>query len=182
VDDGSISETTIEVITRLIPRGNTILELGSGEGTQALSDRGYHMISIEHDESYLNLHNSQYIHAPITYMKPTKQFPEFEHWYCHRTLEKVLETLEYDLLLVDGPPRFVNDVKVGRAGLFKYRHFFNWDVPVIFDDTQREAEWKIAVHLARRLDGGRSLFTYDTGKRKIATVMAPDSWQIRDLV
>lgn len=179
MDDGSISEKTIEVIKRLLPPRSGILELGSGEGTGILASLGYNMISIEHDEAYLNLHPSHYIHAPVERFKPTKQFLEFDRWYCHHILSRELPKLEYDLLLVDGPPRFVEEEKVGRAGLFKYREFFNWDVPVIFDDTQREGEWKLAYQIARRLDGGRPLITYDTGHRKMATLMLPEIHEIR---
>jgi hypothetical protein len=187
LNDGSISEKTISIITRLLPPDSWILELGSGEGTQALHERGYNMISIEHDKEWLNKYNTHYIHAPIEHFKPTKQFIEFEFWYCHQVLARELSALEYDLLLVDGPPRRIESMaaRVGRAGLFKYREFFNWDVPVIFDDTQREAEWKIAYQIARRLDGGRPLYTYDTGQRKMATLMLPDKQMleyIKDLL
>jgi hypothetical protein len=174
MNDGNISPKTIEIIESLVPRGGTILELGSGEGTQALADRDYNMVSVEHSEDWLHKYESTYIHADIRDVKPTKQFPDTNKWYHPLVLKRSLPGINYDLLLVDGPPRFIGEDKVGRGGLFKYMHFFNWSVPVIFDDTQREMEWKVAYQIARRLDGGRPLFTYDTGHRKMATLMLPD--------
>ncbi len=175
MNSGNISPKTIDIIRSLLAPGRTILELGSGEGTQRLADYGYKMISVEHSEKWLGKFDSQYIHAPISYCKPTKQFPENNQWYNSRILRDTLPKLEYDFLLIDGPPR-----DIGRGGMLKHREIFNWDVPVIFDDTQREQEWKVAYHIARRV-GGRTLITYDTAERKMATLMLDNIFDLTHL-
>lgn len=182
MNDGNISETTIAIINTLLPvaKRRTILELGSGEGTQRLADLGFKMISIEHSEEWVGKYDSTYIHADLRWVKPTKQFPDSKIWYHPIILKHTVAKMKgkYDLILIDGPPRYVGKEKVGRGGLFKYREMFDWDVPVIFDDTHRELDWKLAYNIARRVcPDGRPLFTYDTHKRKMATLMLPKTYK-----
>lgn len=165
----SISDTTIGLINNFIGPGDTILELGSGEGTQALADLGFKMISVEHSEDWLNKFDSTYLHVPIREMKPTRYFPEHHYWYHPLILYPKLKGLEYDFLLVDGPPRNMGELKIGRAGFLKYRDFFNLDVPIIFDDTHRECESKLAFHIARRTN--RPVVQYDTHLKKSASIL-----------
>jgi len=126
-DNGwAISMELFQWITTNIKKGSTILELGSGLGTKFLDESGYNMISIEHNEEYMNKYNSKYIYAPI-----------FEGWYWVEGLQE-LKDLEYDLILVDGPPKATG----GRAGLLKHLDLFK-PVPMIFDDLQRDDEMNL---------------------------------------
>ena|SRR3990167_4050801 len=128
--------------------GKTILELGSGEGTDRLSG-WFNMISIEHDEKWVGHTDSTYIHAPITpFRKPCAVFPDDAGWYDRDVLRAELPKHTYDLLLVDGPPNFI-----GRGGVYKYKELFNLNVPLIFDDAHRPRVLQIlqrfSAHLRR---------------------------------
>jgi hypothetical protein len=142
-----VSNSFVEDIFRIIPRSSTILELGSGATTQTLSQR-YNMISIEENIEYLHKDRSTYIHAPLQEHKRTKQFPEegCNLWYNSDVIRKEVPTLRYDALVIDGPSKGNH-----RAGLWKYRSLFNWDVPIFVDDLNNEIVWRLVRHLCRDL-------------------------------
>ena len=144
----AISEGLLHYIEMMLPSGSTILELGSGEGTRRLAAR-FKMISVEHDERWLGVAPSTYIHAPIEpFNKPCAVFPSDEGWYSRSVLRQALPGYRYDLLLVDGPPNFI-----GRGGVYKYKELFNLNVPLIFDDAHRPRVLQIlqrfSAHLRR---------------------------------
>lgn len=143
----SIDKECFDMIRQILP-GGTILELGSGEGTGALSEH-YKMYSIEHNEKYLNKYNSLYIYAPIV-----------NGWYKIERLPS-----DYDMILVDGPPSTIApDVRMG----FLYNiDLFNYNVPIIFDDVHRQAERRLALLVADKV--GRDYREYG-GKKKFAVV------------
>lgn len=125
----------------------TILELGSGAGTQRLADAGYKMISIEHDEKFVGLHPSDYIYAPIRpFRKPCAVFKDDTGWYDREAVQAGLEGQSYDLILVDGPPNYI-----GRGGFYKYKVLFNLDVPIILDDAHRPRVIQILQRLSAHL-------------------------------
>lgn len=132
---------------RLIP-GQTILELGSGAGTARLAEH-YEMISVEHDEKFVGLHKSTYIHAPIVpFEKQCAVFPGDAGWYDRKVLRRELPGHSYRLILVDGPPNYI-----GRGGFYKWKDLFHLNVPLVFDDAHRPAVIKIlqrfSAHLKR---------------------------------
>jgi hypothetical protein len=144
----SISEQLERYIDRLIPAGSTILELGSGHGTLRLAAR-FRMVSIEHDERFIGLAPSTYIHAPITpFRKPCAVFADDEGWYDRAVLRRELPGRSYNLILVDGPPNYI-----GRGGFYKYKELFNLNVPMIFDDAHRprviQLLQRFSAHLRR---------------------------------
>ena len=149
-DDAShcISDELLHYIEQLIPKGASILELGSGYGTQRLAAR-FKMISVEHDEKFLGRAQTNYIHAPIEpFHKQCAVFPSDAGWYSRAVLRQALPGLRYDLILCDGPPNFI-----GRGGFYKWRELFNLSVPLIFDDAHRPSVIKImqrfSAHLRR---------------------------------
>ena len=109
----------IEWIKDSFDHGSTILELGSGQGTGVLS-KYFKMISIEHDERFLNKYQSDYIHAPIK-----------DGWYDSKVMTSKVPQISYDLLIVDGPPRII-----GREGMLFHLNLFRNDRPALFDDVQ----------------------------------------------
>ena len=128
-----ISEELYRWILDNIPKGSTILELGSGDGTKMLS-KFYHMISIEHNPKYQNLHDSRYICASLK-----------DNWFDVDVLKKELPKKgEYDLILVDAPPAFNAHA---RLGFYHNRDLFDLSVPIIIDDTHREGERLLANSL-----------------------------------
>lgn len=135
-----------EWIDKNIPKGSVILELGSGKGTQRLADNGYIMYSIEHSKKWMNKYDSHYIYAPIR-----------KGWYHVNSIQKNIPK-HYDLFIIDGPPRKVDEIKVGRWGLIDHLDIFNTNVYMIFDDTDRRREHRLVLAIAETI--GRSAIKY----------------------
>lgn len=151
----AISEEMYDWILENLPKGSTILELGSGKGTRELC-KFYKMFSIEHDKRWLNYAKSTYIHAPIITYGKKKEYK----WYDRKVIKKKIPK-EYDLLLVDGPNGYI-----GREGFVRNIVLFNMNVPIIIDDTQREKYVKICDFLCDNygkkpttIQGGNKQFT-----------------------
>ena len=123
----SIDPQVYDWIRENVPDGSTILELGSGNGTDALS-KHYTMYSIEHNERFVGRFKSTYIHAPMK-----------GHWYDLDVLERELEPLwgKYDVILIDGP---IGNESKYRIGFWENITLFNANVLLIFDDTNRDGE------------------------------------------
>ena len=75
---------------------STVLELGSGQGTQRLCAMYRHVYSVEHDAAYLYTAQADYIYAPLDGIEDAR-------WYNPRSLEDKLPK-DYSFLLIDGPP------------------------------------------------------------------------------
>ncbi|WP_333223933.1 tetratricopeptide repeat protein [Microcoleus sp. BR0-C5] len=130
----AISEDLFLYILETFPVGSTILELGSGTGTWELS-KYYNMVSIEHNQDWLNKYNSHYIYAPLV----------DDMWYDGEILGRELRNRKYHLILVDGPPQH------RRKGILSYLNLFNWNVPIILDDVNRQYDMSVAIALAKHL-------------------------------
>jgi hypothetical protein len=115
--------------------GSTILEFGSGTGTLELS-KHYNLVSIEHDKKWLNKYDSRYIYAPLV----------DDMWYDGEVLSRELGGIDYDLILIDGPPQH------RRKGILNYLDLFHWNVPVIVDDINRQYDMDVAISLAKYLE------------------------------
>lgn len=137
---------------------DVILELGSGTGTLELKKR-WEVISVEHDESFLNIKDHNYIYAPLVKHKEIKNYPSENLWYDRKVLQKELKKLDYSVILVDGPPA------PNRVGLIKYWDLFKPDVIWIFDDLHREQERKLIYGISNRLERPYTVFNaYGKGK------------------
>ncbi len=113
-----------------IPSDSSILELGSGFGTEILSKK-YKMTSIEQDEDWLYKFKTNYIYAPIE-----------NGFYKVDNLSNLPKY--YDLLIIDGPTK----ISGGRMGIIEHLDFFFLDCPIIIDDTNREDELYITKYLS----------------------------------
>ncbi len=127
----SIDKDLYDFIRKVLPEGNTILELGSGFSTGELS-KYYTMYSVEHDEKFLDKYDSTYLHAPLKKHKKLKNHESTE-WYDAAVLRDLLKGLKYNLLLVDGPPQT-------RSGFVKYINLFDTSAIWIFDDAGRSID------------------------------------------
>ena len=110
------------------------------------------MVSVEHDKDWVQKYTSSYIYAPLTWYKEVKNFEGSDQWYDRDKLQEGIKDLQYDLLLVDGPPG------VNRSGIVKYIELFDTTVPIIFDDLQRGRDRKIINSVAHKL--GLPFVTY----------------------
>tara|TARA_Y100000310_G_scaffold323031_1_gene382863 strand:- start:10 stop:534 length:525 start_codon:yes stop_codon:yes gene_type:complete len=136
----SINKNCVEYIKKILPKGSTILELGSGEGTTWLADAGYIMYSVENQpewfdkypehSTYINCRSKKYDEL---YVRPS-EFPDDMAWYHPDDLFPNLPST-YDLILIDGPGGAGHGW--GRGGFWKHIDEFNTDVPMIFDDINR---------------------------------------------
>lgn len=144
----SIERNCFDKIRDILPRGKTILELGSGRVTGELA-KHYEMISIEHDSKWLNKYRSTYIYAPLVL--------DISHdmwWYDTMVLERELPDHCYDLILVDGPPAISLGRKAIRMGFYHNLDLFDTRCPMVFDDMQpgrmeREMVAKVSKKLGR---------------------------------
>ena len=161
----AIQESCFNLIREILPEGKTILEMGSGTGTEALS-KYYDMISVENQTEWIGQYKSTYIEVPIKeYSKnhintaglfktkqskvytapdlPGEDGPTQVGWYDYKILTEKLKNLKYDLILVDGP-----NGRIGRGGFLKHLDMFNTNVPMIFDDINREAEKQMMIKVS----------------------------------
>lgn len=104
--------------------GSTIVELGSGHGTDVLAQH-YQLVSIEHDKKFIGSFNSTYIYAPMD-----------GHWYHRPSIEGKLPE-KYDAILIDGP---VGSESRSRIGFWEQYDLFDLNVLLVFDDTNRRGE------------------------------------------
>lgn len=145
----SIEQVVIDEIDRLLEPGDTILEFGSGYGTQVLSER-YEMVSIEQKEEWVGRFDSTYIYAPLE-----------DNWFAREPIKEELEH-DYDLILVDGP------IALARTNFPEHAHLFDLTVPLIFDDMERERDMKMAEEIADMTD--RELQIRDGESKRFAVL------------
>ena len=127
LDDWSIPKECFDKIVEILPFGSTILEIGSGNSTYILS-LFYKVISVESNKEWLNKFDSTYYHIEEQEVD-SKEFGK-TLWLNPDKVIKMLDNLEYDLLIVDAGGR--------RIGIYDYIDYFKTDIPIIFDDTQPE--------------------------------------------
>ena len=139
----------LTAIRQLVEPGSTIVELGSGNGTNRLV-KEFTVYSIEDDIRWIGYcEGSNYIHAPL--VESTVQ-DESITWYDSEKIKKEIPE-NYDLILVDGPAG-----KIGRNGLLSNLDLFRKDVPFVIDDTLRNHECDIARNMAYLLNRPLYLF------------------------
>lgn len=157
----SISKECYDFIRELLPEGKTILELGSGLGTDLLS-KHYTMYSIEDNKAWVNKFKSTYIHVPIKKYDNEWTAPSLpgvnNSWFDPNILkQKLTSDVKYDLILVDGPSGFF-----GRGGFLKHLDLFNTNVPIIIDDIHRE-EMDLMIAVSERLNKPYKILDKFTG-------------------
>lgn len=100
-----------------LPKGSTILELGSGKASAELN-RYYNLYSVEHAQHYIGMYETNYIYASYPDTPPNEK-----SWYGNFDMPK------YDLLLIDGPDHSL------RKNILDRMELFDWSKPVIIDDV-----------------------------------------------
>jgi glycosyltransferase involved in cell wall biosynthesis len=132
----SIEREMLNHIENTIPKGNSILEFGSGVGTEALL-KNYRVTSIEHDDKYAykRAGNHKCILAPI-----------HDDWFKKDLVKESLKKT-YDLVIVDGPPLKLRKGILKNLDLFK-----NNKAPVIFDDVNRTLDKEIMLTFCKKLN------------------------------
>jgi len=148
----SISNKTVEFIKSILPLKSTILEFGSGYGTTILSEF-YTMYSVENQTewmdkfqdstTYINCRMKEYNDSDF---HPPNIIGPQTSWYDPKDLFHKLPK-NYDLILIDGPGGHW-----GRGGFLKFLDKFNTNIPILFDDINREAEFDLMVKTSIKLE------------------------------
>lgn len=133
----SIDKSVYQWIRSNAEDGETILELGSGYGTEVLS-KHYSMFSIEHDRKFLGRFSSTFIHSQL-----------LDSWYDPRSISDFLPR-NYTLLLVDGPPG-------DRSGILNHLELFNPSKFWLINNTDREKDRMIFEEICLKLNSEKYL-------------------------
>jgi hypothetical protein len=147
----SISKNCFELIRNILPEGKTILEFGSGFGTSQLGNH-YKMYSVENQPEWFNryMNVSTYINCRSKMYDDVYTAPDIpgnKGWYHPDDLFSNLPK-HYDLILIDGP----GGPNWGRGGFYKHIEKFNTNVPMVFDDINREAEMLLLKKISEYVD------------------------------
>jgi len=161
----SITVELFAAIIRLLPKGSTILEIGSGKVSPLWVDVGYRVISIEHDEEWCNRYRGvEYRHVPI-----------HGRWYHRKLFRDAVRSVEdYDLLIIDGPPG-THRVKTNRRGIMDMLGEFDRTKPVAIDDIERKAEAEITEAVIDWMQPADSI-PFCRGKRHHSIILLPENW------
>ena len=149
-----LPEEAVTFVLEHVETGSVVVEFGSGHGSQVLSEH-FDLYSFEHDEAWLGVTSSTYIHAPIVENHHAIDAGE-KGWYDLDVVKHHWPT-DPQCVIVDGPPGFI-----GRTGILSILDKLR-DVPMILvDDIDREAELQLLQMLSTKLD--RIQTTYDVEK------------------
>lgn len=140
-DGWMIGRETIEELLKIVPVGSTVLELGGGVGTAVLR-AFYHVITVENDKEWRGF-NAKYHNVVMK-----------DGWYSGH-----FHHVRYDAIIIDGPKR-----PHKRDGFIDHMDKFNLDVPIVVDDTEREAGQRIVKAIEKAT--GRTGKTYSSKKPK----------------
>ena len=142
----AIDEFVLYFIRDKLPHGSTILEFGSGRGTEQLS-KTFTMLSVEENLDWVGRYDSKYLHADI-----------IDDWYDVDKVNSFLEDKTYDAILIDGPDagertKIVDLISFGKLKL-------NTDVHIFIDDVEREDGFNLSNNLQKLLERGEMTYKY----------------------
>jgi len=124
----ALQHKTLQLMRVLVGNNGSILEFGSGEGTNELA-KHFTVTSVEHDFNWLGLcPSSNYIHAPLEINEHGSQ------WYSIDILKEQLPEV-VDIIFVDGPPGYI-----GRKPFSDFLDIMPEHKFLILDDTERDSE------------------------------------------
>jgi hypothetical protein len=136
-EGAGISKDMFEWISEVVPQNGTIIEFGAGyTSTKALS-KTFNLYSVEHDSKFLNIYESNYIHAPLE--------PKYG-WYDRDKIQQLREVVP-NLVLIDGPPGTGK-----RFGILKNLDLVEKAEYIVIDDTHRPSERLLAEIMAEHLN------------------------------
>lgn len=157
----SYSSLYLEWIFENINKNSKILEIGSGNSSVLLQEKGYTVYSIDENNEWVGLCNEcVYCYSPLI------NYPSGTIWYDRDIIKNFLLDKEYDLIIIDGPS-CSECVKEGfdellrevimvasphRIGFYENIDLFNPNVIIVFDDTLREEDNLNMVKVKEKLN------------------------------
>lgn len=149
-----ISYELYAVMRVFVPKGSTILELGSGDGSTTELSKHYDLRSIEHNPDYVGKWGdaSKVMLAEIV-----------DGFYDKKVMDTI-NSIDYKALLVDGP-----DWDSRMVAFNKHLHYFNPKIHWFFDDMAHDQ----IMHgiLECRDITGRELIEFNVGAKKFAVLL-----------
>lgn len=138
-----IERVTFEHILLIIPKGSTVIELGSGHCSTPALSWFYDLYSIEHNPEFANIYPN--VHYLVT--------DNVSGWYDRDAVKAFLPAKsKQKMILIDGTHRF---------GILDNLDLFNKKAKFIVHDTYRPDEIKLANDLGVALK--RNPIFYDNG-------------------
>ena len=149
-----LPKEAMELVLRHVKPGSVVVEFGSGHGSEVLS-KHFDLYSFEHDEAWLGVTSSNYIHSPIQDNQHASEAGE-KGWY---DLDVVRQHWPENpqCVIVDGPPGFI-----GRTGILSMLDELSRVPLILIDDVDRSPELKLFQRLSEEL--GYSQTTCDVEK------------------
>ena len=145
MSNGSVpmTQSCLDYIKKILPKGSTILELGSGEGTTWLANAGYKMYSVENQPAWFDRfpNHTTYINCRSKMYDDDYTAPDIAENGCWYHPDDIFPNLpeSYDLIFIDGP----GGRPWGRGGFWKHIDEFNTDVTMVFDDINRTQDSEV---------------------------------------
>ena len=149
-----ISEEMFNVVRVFLPKGKTLLELGSGSTTAEFA-KYYNVISVEHNPEFIGKFNKRENYILSTNIKNS--------FYEPSELKANLP-VDYDALLVDGP-----DTDFRMDGFLECLDLFKKDVPWFLDDLSLGSTGAGIRKLPELT--GRQLIQFVNGAKKFAVLL-----------
>ena len=149
-----LPKEAMEFILEHVEPGSVVVEFGSGHGSEVLS-KHFDLYSFEHDEAWLGVTSSTYIHAPIKENQHANEAGE-QGWYDLEIVRRNWPE-KTQCVIVDGPPGFI-----GRAGILSMLDELSQVPLILVDDIDRVAELQLSLRLSNEL--GYSQITCDVEK------------------
>ncbi len=139
-----LPQEAMEFVLEHVERGSVVVEFGSGHGSEVLSEH-FDLYSFEHDEAWLGVASSTYIHAPIVENKHAAEAGE-KGWY---DLDIVRQHWPENprCVIVDGPPG-----SIGRTGVLSMLDKLASVPLILVDDVDRAEEMRVCTVLSKRLN------------------------------
>lgn len=139
-----LPQEAVDVVLEHVEPGSVVVEFGSGHGSEVLSEH-FNLYSFEHDEAWLGVTSSTYIHAPIVENQHATEAGE-KGWY---DLEIVRQHWPENpqCVIVDGPPGFI-----GRFGVLSILDKLCKIPLILVDDVDRAEELRLCTVLSDRLN------------------------------
>jgi len=158
----AISSEIIDFLRKNLKKNDTILEFGSGSGSKEIG-KYFNLWSIEHNKDFLYENTLQNFYAPIKKRKiicPTQKKVIAEYkWYNEKVVLKVMKKIDYNCLLVDGPPGCI-----GREGFYYNLENFDTNCMIIIDDVNRKEENNLLFRVSKKLNCEYTVYHCRDGK------------------